>query len=168
MNATGSHALGRRRPLPPIGKIRYRDEGSAEHPVVVLSSSLGTTPRCGTLRCSYCWSGFRVIRYEHRGHGEGPRRSGPHHDRPHADLAMVHAPTLVLAGPATPRSRRPRNTSERHDRGASISVTSDAAHLVNVEQAGQDRPGIEAHERDGSARVGSRADGTFDRSQGWS
>jgi 3-oxoadipate enol-lactonase len=59
-------------------RIRASLEGVAEAPVVVLGNSLGTTgdlwrPQLGALGAR-----FRVLRFEHRGHGGSPAPPGPY------------------------------------------------------------------------------------------
>jgi 3-oxoadipate enol-lactonase len=57
-------------------RLHHVVDGSAEAPVLILSSSLGTThemwePQLGTLSES-----FRVVRYDRRGHGRSPVAAG--------------------------------------------------------------------------------------------
>lgn len=54
-------------------RVHYRDEGPAEGEVVVLSGSIGSNldmwqPQIDPLISA----GFRVVRYDHRGHGQSP------------------------------------------------------------------------------------------------
>ena len=62
---------------PPV-RLRATLTGAAGAPVLVLGNSLGTTgelwqPQLGTLGQS-----FRLLRYEHRGHGGSPAPPGPY------------------------------------------------------------------------------------------
>ncbi len=65
--------------LPSTGvTVRYRWDGPPEAPVLVLANSLGTSmdlwgPQLAALR-----GRFRVLRYEHRGHGGAPAPPGPY------------------------------------------------------------------------------------------
>ena len=66
-------------------EVRFVDEGPANGEIVVLAGSLGSTlhmwdPQVQPL----VRNGFRVIRYDHRGHGDSPVPDGPYRI---ADLA---------------------------------------------------------------------------------
>lgn len=63
--------------MPGASRIRFVDEGTAEHPVVVLSNSLGTTTEMWDLQAPSLLRRYRVIRYDHRGHGAGPSEPSP-------------------------------------------------------------------------------------------
>src|SRR5271156_6121503 len=52
--------------------------GDAAAPVVVLGSSLGTTRAMWDPQVSALAERFRVIRYDHRGHGESAAPAGPY------------------------------------------------------------------------------------------
>jgi 3-oxoadipate enol-lactonase len=59
-------------------RLAHRFDGPEDAPVLVLPSSLGTTrelwePQVGTFARS-----FRLLRYEHRGHGDSPVPPGPY------------------------------------------------------------------------------------------
>lgn len=59
-------------------RLHHRLDGSDEAPPLVLSNSLGTTldmwdPQIRTLA-----DGFRVVRYDRRGHGRSPAPAGPY------------------------------------------------------------------------------------------
>jgi 3-oxoadipate enol-lactonase/4-carboxymuconolactone decarboxylase len=53
-------------------------DGPADAPVVVLSSSLGTTGELWTHQVPALRRHFRVVRPEHRGHGGSPAPTGPY------------------------------------------------------------------------------------------
>jgi 3-oxoadipate enol-lactonase len=52
--------------------------GDPDAPVLVLGSSLGTTRRMWQPQLEAFAQQFRVVRYEHRGHGESPSPLGPY------------------------------------------------------------------------------------------
>ena len=56
--------------------VYYVDEGRRDAPVLVLSSSLGTTLDVWRPQVSALTEHFRVIRYDHRGHGRSPVGQG--------------------------------------------------------------------------------------------
>lgn len=56
--------------------INFTDEGDTDRPVVVLSNSLGTTVSMWDRQMPALLRHFRVVRYEHRGHGGSRARSG--------------------------------------------------------------------------------------------
>lgn len=89
--------------------VHYLDEGPSHAPVVVLSGSIGSNlhmwePQLEPLRSA----GFRVVRYDHRGHGDSPVPRGPYAidevsgdllallDR--LDIARAHVVGLSLGG----------------------------------------------------------------------
>jgi 3-oxoadipate enol-lactonase len=53
-------------------------EGRPDAPVLVLPSSLGTTRELWEPQIHAFERGFRVLRYEHRGHGRSPAPPGPY------------------------------------------------------------------------------------------
>lgn len=53
-------------------------EGRPDAPVLVLPSSLGTTRELWEAQLDAFGRDFRVLRYEHRGHGESPLPPGPY------------------------------------------------------------------------------------------
>jgi 3-carboxy-cis,cis-muconate cycloisomerase len=56
----------------------HRVEGPAGAPVVVFSSSLGTTLEMWDPQVAALAGRFRVVRYDHRGHGSSPVPPGPY------------------------------------------------------------------------------------------
>jgi 3-oxoadipate enol-lactonase len=59
-------------------RLRHRLEGPAAAPVVVLSSSLGTTLELWDSNVGSLTERCRVLRYDHRGHGGSPAPPGPY------------------------------------------------------------------------------------------
>jgi 3-oxoadipate enol-lactonase len=60
-------------------RLGYDLHGDADAPVLILGSSLGTTRRMWQPQQLETFAQrFRVVRYEHRGHGESPSPSGPY------------------------------------------------------------------------------------------
>lgn len=58
--------------------VAYDDHGDPANPAVVLSSSLGTTREMWEPQLEALTPRFRVIRYDHRGHGDSPAPPGPY------------------------------------------------------------------------------------------
>jgi 3-oxoadipate enol-lactonase len=58
--------------------LNYRLEGPEDAPVLVLSSSLGTTMAMWDEQAAALRERFRLVRYDHRGHGESPVPPGPY------------------------------------------------------------------------------------------
>jgi 3-oxoadipate enol-lactonase len=59
--------------------VRHRLDGPADGPVVVLSNSLGSDLRMWAPQVKpLVDNGFRVVRYDTRGHGESPVPQGPY------------------------------------------------------------------------------------------
>lgn len=58
--------------------IHYRVDGPAAAPVLVLSNSLGTTAAMWEPQLPVLTARFRVLRYEHPGHGGAPAQPGPY------------------------------------------------------------------------------------------
>src|SRR6476469_7912872 len=70
--------------------------GPADGPPVVLSNSLGSDVRMWDSQVeTLAAAGFRVIRYDHRGHGRSPAPAGPY---TLADLASDAAALLDRLG----------------------------------------------------------------------
>ncbi|MDQ2754517.1 MAG: 3-oxoadipate enol-lactonase [Actinomycetota bacterium] len=57
---------------------RVRVEGPVGAPVLVLANSLGTTATMWDAQMPVLRQRFRVVRYEHRGHGRSPAPAGPY------------------------------------------------------------------------------------------
>src|SRR5437879_12798341 len=64
--------------------VHFVDEGPQDAPAVVLFGSLGSTLAMWDPQVPALSEGFRVIRYDHRGHGGPPVPPGPYEV---ADLA---------------------------------------------------------------------------------
>jgi 3-oxoadipate enol-lactonase len=58
--------------------VHYRFDGARDAPVLVLSSSLGTTLELWDANVVTLASRHRVLRYDHRGHGRSPAPPGPY------------------------------------------------------------------------------------------
>jgi 3-oxoadipate enol-lactonase len=58
-------------------KLAYRLDGQEERPVLVLSNSLGTTTELWDAQLPALERDFRVVRYDHPGHGRSPVPDGP-------------------------------------------------------------------------------------------
>lgn len=64
-----------------VGKtieLHHLIEGPEEAPVLVLSNSLGTTLQMWRDQAPALSERFRLVRYDHRGHGDSPVPSGPY------------------------------------------------------------------------------------------
>ena len=59
-------------------ELNHRFDGPEEAPVLALSNSLGTTPAMWEEQLPALTERFRVLRYDHRGHGESPVPTGPY------------------------------------------------------------------------------------------
>jgi 3-oxoadipate enol-lactonase len=57
--------------------LHYTVEGPDDAPLLVLGSSLGTTAAVWAAQLG-ALAGFRVVRYDHRGHGRSPVPPGPY------------------------------------------------------------------------------------------
>jgi 3-oxoadipate enol-lactonase len=57
-------------------KLYHRFDGPSDAPVLVLSSSLGTTLELWDVNVGALAERFRVLRYDHRGHGRSPLQRG--------------------------------------------------------------------------------------------
>jgi 3-oxoadipate enol-lactonase/4-carboxymuconolactone decarboxylase len=62
----------------PSVPLHYLLEGPEDAPVVVLANSLGTTLRMWDEQASALNDRFRLLRYDHRGHGGSPVSPGPY------------------------------------------------------------------------------------------
>lgn len=58
--------------------VHYAVDGPDDAPVLVLSNSLGTTMAMGEPQLRPLAERFRVVRYDHRGHGGSPVPAGPY------------------------------------------------------------------------------------------
>ena len=58
-------------------RFGHRLDGPSGAPVLVLSNSLGTTTSMWDTQMTELTQFFRVLRYEHRGHGGSPAPAGP-------------------------------------------------------------------------------------------
>ncbi|WP_436762583.1 alpha/beta fold hydrolase [Streptosporangium sp. V21-05] len=99
--------------------LYHEIEGPADGRPLVLAGSLGTTLEMWDPQMEALTGHFRVVRFDHRGHGRSP----------------LSAPTLVLAGaddPATPPGHA-RRIAEGIP-GSRLVVLPGAAHLANVER----------------------------------
>jgi 3-oxoadipate enol-lactonase len=59
--------------------LNYTVDGPEDAPVLVLGSSLGTDTRLWAPQVPALASRWRVVRYDHRGHGGSPVPPGPYH-----------------------------------------------------------------------------------------
>ena len=76
-------------------KLAYTVEGADSLPALVLSSSLGTTRELWDAQLPALAPHFRVVRYDHPGHGESPIPGSP-----------VTIEDLAADCPARPRVKR--------------------------------------------------------------
>lgn len=58
--------------------LHYLLEGPEDAPVLVMANSLGTTLRMWDEQAPALRERFRLLRYDHRGHGDSPVPSGPY------------------------------------------------------------------------------------------
>ncbi len=58
--------------------LHHTLEGPEDAPVLVTSNSLGTTLRMWDDQASALRERFRLLRYDHRGHGDSPVPPGPY------------------------------------------------------------------------------------------
>jgi 3-oxoadipate enol-lactonase len=70
--------------------LHYTVDGPEDAPALVLGASLGTSTRLWDLQIGALAERFRVIRYDHRGHGGSPVPPGPY------ELADLGADVLSL------------------------------------------------------------------------
>lgn len=59
--------------------LHYTIDGADDAPVLVLGSSLGTTGEMWQPQLAALAASYRVVRYDHRGHGGSPGPAGPAH-----------------------------------------------------------------------------------------
>src|SRR5438552_18752776 len=69
---------GTRRSGTAVKSLAYRVDGPPDGPVVVLGSSLGTTGSVWEPQLAALAATHRVVRYDHRGHGDSPAPPGPY------------------------------------------------------------------------------------------
>lgn len=84
-------------------QLHYTVDGPQEGPVLVLGSSLGTTGGLWQPQVPALSAKFRVVRYDHRGHGNSPVPPGPYaiEDLGQDVLALLdklNAPRVYLGG----------------------------------------------------------------------
>jgi 3-oxoadipate enol-lactonase len=58
--------------------VHYVEDGPPDAPVLVFANSLGTTLQMWDLQVSALRDRFRIVRYDHRGHGSSPVPPGPY------------------------------------------------------------------------------------------
>lgn len=58
--------------------VHHVEDGPPEAPVLVFANSLGTTLRMWDPQVSALRDRFRIVRYDHRGHGRSPVPPGPY------------------------------------------------------------------------------------------
>ncbi len=58
-------------------ELHHRIEGSEDAPVLMMTSSLGTTLDMWDAQAPALRERFRIVRYDHRGHGGSPSRPAP-------------------------------------------------------------------------------------------
>jgi 5-dehydro-2-deoxygluconokinase len=58
--------------------VHYVEDGPPDVPVLVLANSLGTTLRMWDPQVAALGDRFRIVRYDHRGHGGSPVPPGPY------------------------------------------------------------------------------------------
>lgn len=59
-------------------RVHHRVDGPPDAPVLVLSGSLGSDLRMWQPQVESLTAAFRVVRYDHRGHGRSPVPAGPY------------------------------------------------------------------------------------------
>jgi 3-oxoadipate enol-lactonase len=64
--------------MSPAVRVHMIEEGPADAPVVVLAGSLGSTLSMWDPQVPALSQRFRVLRYDHRGHGRSPLPPGPY------------------------------------------------------------------------------------------
>jgi 3-oxoadipate enol-lactonase len=78
-------------------KLHYEMSGPADAPVLVLGNSLGTTTALWDRQLPGLQRRFRVLRYDHRGHGGSPASPGPYRIDDLADDVLELLDSLGLA-----------------------------------------------------------------------
>jgi 3-oxoadipate enol-lactonase len=82
-----------------VAVLGYDLAGPADAPLLVLGSSLGTTRAMWPYEAGALWHDFRVLRYDHRGHGASEVPDGPY------SLADLGADVLQLLDKIAPGER---------------------------------------------------------------
>ncbi|MFT4561330.1 MAG: 3-oxoadipate enol-lactonase [Gammaproteobacteria bacterium] len=59
-------------------ETHYSDEGPSDAPAIIFSNSLGANISMWQLQADHFKSDFRIIRYDHRGHGRSEVTAGPY------------------------------------------------------------------------------------------
>lgn len=122
-------------------ELDYELVGPADAPVLMLAGSLGSTSGMWDPQVAALRERFRVLRYDHRGHGRSSVPPGPYSmDELAADalvlLDRITRPTVVIAGaddPATPVAPHAELIASGIP-GARLEVLDDAAHLATLQQ----------------------------------
>src|SRR2546428_5312162 len=83
----------------PATDLHHRIEGRPDGPVLVLSHAMGASMAMWEPQVDGLSRAFRVLRYDHRGHGASPVPAGPY--------------TIADIGGGTPSLRRPRGVWRR-------------------------------------------------------
>jgi 3-oxoadipate enol-lactonase len=89
-------------------RLHYTVDGPADAPVIVLGPSLGTTTELWRPQVPALTQRYRLVRYDHRGHGQSPLPDGPYtladlgHDvlalLDHLEIPRAHVGGLSLGG----------------------------------------------------------------------
>src|SRR5579862_438701 len=79
-----------------MARLAYRLDGREDAPVLVLSGSLGTTTAVWDRQVNAFANRFRVLRYDHRGHGESDVPPGPYSVRELAEDVVALLAELGL------------------------------------------------------------------------
>ncbi len=135
-------------------RLAFRVDGPADGPVLVLGSSLGTTTELWRPQLPVLTATRRVVRYDHRGHGDSPAPPGPyridelgadllalldHLDVDRADIGglslggmvamsvAAHAPGRVRRLALLATSARPGQPEAWHERAAAVRAGGTAA-----------------------------------------
>lgn len=77
-------------------RLHYREQGPRGGPPVLLAPSLGTTTAMWDELAGALAGGYRVIRFDTRGHGGSPVPPGPYSTQDLADDVLELADTLAL------------------------------------------------------------------------
>jgi pimeloyl-ACP methyl ester carboxylesterase len=99
----------------------YRLDGPEDPPILLLANSLGTTLEMWEPQLAPLLGGWRVLRYDSRGHGRSDAPPGPY------DILRLGRDVLALLDADHARLLAASITGPRP-------VDLDAAHLSNIEQ----------------------------------